>query len=403
MYQADAELPLWLANDRIAREHHEVELAALLRPAREREADAPAARRPRGDRLRRTARGRVGIDGEAAERWPRAALASLRPDTPRPALTSSAGLVAFPVSKGDPGRPRGRSSPDHPGLPARVSVLRLPARGRWRGCSRLGMRPRCSPGPGPWEPRPCVRTLEPGSGVDPSSEQTSVASNATPEGTLGGSTGLARRTISTIRAPRSWLRSRRRRGSIDCPTPIHRQRRRRRSCCPRSRSRSSSASRSTSRSPSRRPSPGLGSCAAGWATSTPRRIAATDPAELDRVFRERPAIHRFPGSMAGKVAALCARDRGRLRRRRVAHLARGEGRATTSRRDCSGLPGIGEMKARTILAVLGKRFGVSLPGMADVMPTHPTLGDVDSPEALASYQAGKRAHKAELRAQGKRV
>jgi hypothetical protein len=61
------------------------------------------------------------------------------------------------------------------------------------------------------------------------------------------------------------------------------------------------------------------------------------------------------------------------------------------------------MKARTILAILGKRLGVDLPGMADVMPRHPTLGDVDSPDALASYQAGKRAHKAELRAQGKRV
>ena len=67
------------------------------------------------------------------------------------------------------------------------------------------------------------------------------------------------------------------------------------------------------------------------------------------------------------------------------------------------LPGIGEMKARTILAILGKRLGVDLPGMADVMPKHQTLGDVDSPEALASYQAGKRAYKAELRAQGKRV
>jgi uncharacterized HhH-GPD family protein len=67
------------------------------------------------------------------------------------------------------------------------------------------------------------------------------------------------------------------------------------------------------------------------------------------------------------------------------------------------LPGIGEMKARSILAILGKRLGVSLPGMASVMPSHPTLGDVDSPEALATYQAGKRAKKAELRAQGKRV
>ena len=52
------------------------------------------------------------------------------------------------------------------------------------------------------------------------------------------------------------------------------------------------------------------------------------------------------------------------------------------------------MKAKTILAVLGKRYGVALPGMADVMPRHPTLGDVDSAEALAEYQAGKRAYKA---------
>ena len=61
------------------------------------------------------------------------------------------------------------------------------------------------------------------------------------------------------------------------------------------------------------------------------------------------------------------------------------------------------MKAKTILAILGKRYGVALPGMADVMPKHPTLGDVDSAEALAEYQAGKRAYKASMRAQGKRV
>src|SRR3954454_25006132 len=36
------------------------------------------------------------------------------------------------------------------------------------------------------------------------------------------------------------------------------------------------------------------------------RIAATDPAELDRIFRTPPAVHRFPGSMATKVQALCA-------------------------------------------------------------------------------------------------
>jgi uncharacterized HhH-GPD family protein len=133
-----------------------------------------------------------------------------------------------------------------------------------------------------------------------------------------------------------------------------------------------------------------------------RRIAAMDPAELDRVFRERPALHRFPGSMAGEVAALCAaiaerydNDASRI------WTEAADGRDLQQR--LLELPGIGEMKARSILAVLGKRLGVSLPGMADVMPDHPTLGDVDSPEALAAYQAGKRAKKAELRAQGKRV
>jgi len=133
-----------------------------------------------------------------------------------------------------------------------------------------------------------------------------------------------------------------------------------------------------------------------------KKIAATDPAELDRVFRERPAIHRFPGSMAGKVQALAA-----------AIAERYDGDASRIWREASDgkdlqrrlleLPGIGDMKARTILAVLGKRLGVSLPGMAEVLPAHPTLGDVDSPEALASYQAGKRAYKASMRAEGKRV
>lgn len=132
------------------------------------------------------------------------------------------------------------------------------------------------------------------------------------------------------------------------------------------------------------------------------RIAAMDPSELDRVFRQRPALHRFPGSMAGKVQALAAAiqrdydgDASRIWRE-----AR-DGRDLQAR--LLALPGFGEMKARSVLAILGKQLGVDLPGLAGVMPTHPTLGDVDSAEALASYQAGKRAKKAELRAQGKRA
>jgi len=62
------------------------------------------------------------------------------------------------------------------------------------------------------------------------------------------------------------------------------------------------------------------------------------------------------------------------------------------------LPSIGPMKARGLVAILHRRLGLDLPGMADVLPTHPSLGDVDSDEALAAYQANKRARKAALRA-----
>ena len=106
--------------------------------------------------------------------------------------------------------------------------------------------------------------------------------------------------------------------------------------------------------------------------------------------------------MAGKVAALCAAIAERYDNdaSRIWREAK-DGRDLEAR--LLDLPGIGPMKAKTILAVLGKRYGVSLPGMADVMPKHPTLGDVDSAEALAEYQAGKRAYKASMRAEGKRV
>ena len=127
------------------------------------------------------------------------------------------------------------------------------------------------------------------------------------------------------------------------------------------------------------------------------RIAAMDPAALDAVFRERPALHRFPGAMAGKVQALCAAiaaDYGDDAARIWTEAADGP----DLERRLLALPGIGEMKAASIIAILAKRLGVALPRMEAVIPTHPTLGDVDTPEALAAYQAGKRARKAELRA-----
>jgi uncharacterized HhH-GPD family protein len=127
-------------------------------------------------------------------------------------------------------------------------------------------------------------------------------------------------------------------------------------------------------------------------------IAGTDPAELERVFRERPAIHRFPGNMARRVQDLCAavaEDYGGRADRIWLEAESGE----ELRSRLLALPGIGDMKVRSLLAILGKRFGVKPPGWEEVAPTHPTLGDVDSYEALEAYQEKKRAYKASLRAE----
>ena len=124
-------------------------------------------------------------------------------------------------------------------------------------------------------------------------------------------------------------------------------------------------------------------------------IAAIDPQRLDEVFRERPAIHRFPGNMARRVqelAAVVAEEYGGD----AARIWREAGDGDELRRRIESLPGFGEMKVKALGSVLAKRFGVAV--AQPLVPDHPTLGDVDSAEALAEYQAAKRAYKAQLRA-----
>ena len=121
-------------------------------------------------------------------------------------------------------------------------------------------------------------------------------------------------------------------------------------------------------------------------------LATTD---LEPAFREKPAVHRFPGTMAKRVQDLAtvvdedydghaeriwtdAKDGADLKKR------------------LDSLPGFGRMKVTSLGAVLAKRFDVK--AAQDLVPNHPTLGDVDSPQALEEYQAKKRAHKAEMRA-----
>ena len=115
-------------------------------------------------------------------------------------------------------------------------------------------------------------------------------------------------------------------------------------------------------------------------------------ADLEAVFREKPAIHRFPGAMAKRVhdLAVHVRDRWGGDAGRIWGEAADAGEL---RANIEALPGFGEMKVKALGAVLAKRFGVA--AAQDLVPWHPTLGDVDSAQALADYQAAKREHKAE--------
>ncbi len=128
-----------------------------------------------------------------------------------------------------------------------------------------------------------------------------------------------------------------------------------------------------------------------------RRLGTLDPhevaqADLEPLFRERPAIHRFPGAMAKRVRELA----GHVAERYDGDAARVWTDAASSeelRANLEALPGFGDMKVKALAAVLARRFGVEL--AEPLVPAHPTLGDVDSAQALADYQSAKRLHKAE--------
>ena len=118
-------------------------------------------------------------------------------------------------------------------------------------------------------------------------------------------------------------------------------------------------------------------------------LAGTD---LEPVFSAKPAIHRFPGAMAKRVRALAEHVRDRYDGD-AARVWTDASDGDSLRANLAALPGFGEMKVKALGAVLAKRFGIA--AARDLVPWHPTLGDVDSPQALTDYQAAKRIHKAE--------
>ncbi|HEX6713474.1 MAG TPA: HhH-GPD-type base excision DNA repair protein [Thermoleophilaceae bacterium] len=118
-------------------------------------------------------------------------------------------------------------------------------------------------------------------------------------------------------------------------------------------------------------------------------LADTD---LELVFAEKPAIHRFPGAMAKRVQELAVHIRDNYDGN-AARVWEDAADGEELRANIAALPGFGEMKIKALGAVLAKRYGLE---KADALvPPHPTLGDVDSAKALEDYQAAKKLHKAE--------
>jgi uncharacterized HhH-GPD family protein len=131
-------------------------------------------------------------------------------------------------------------------------------------------------------------------------------------------------------------------------------------------------------------------------------IAAFGPDKVEAIFRDKPAMHRYPGSMGKRTHALCAYV--------VEHYG---GDAGAIWRDApSGqeiyrrlreLPGYGEEKAKIFLAILGKRLGQAAPGWEEAAApfsdtTPRSVADVDSAESLARVREFKKARKAEKKA-----
>ena len=124
-----------------------------------------------------------------------------------------------------------------------------------------------------------------------------------------------------------------------------------------------------------------------------RKIAKMDPDRLDKVFRERPALHRFPGNMARRTQAMCAtvvNDYGGDAESIWRDAKDGEDLSNR----ISKLPGFGEMKTRILMSILAKRFGVKPRGWEKYAANWHSVADVDSAETMAQARAVKRDMKA---------
>lgn len=133
-------------------------------------------------------------------------------------------------------------------------------------------------------------------------------------------------------------------------------------------------------------------------------IAEMDPEELARVCAAPPAVHRFPGSMAGRIQAVCAVVAEKYDGDAAALWTAGDPGGREVLRRLKALPGFGDQKARIFLALLGKQVGLRAPGWREaagdygVEGSFRSIADVVDADSLTKVREYKKAAKAAARA-----
>ena len=137
---------------------------------------------------------------------------------------------------------------------------------------------------------------------------------------------------------------------------------------------------------------------------SPAAIAEYDPAGFVEVFKERPSVHRFPGSMAGRVQDLAATVQRDWNGDATAIWTQDEPDGEEVLRRLKELPGFGEQKAKIFLALLGKQRGLQAQGWREAAGAYGqesaflSVADIVDPESLRKVRANKQAAKAAIKA-----
>lgn len=136
----------------------------------------------------------------------------------------------------------------------------------------------------------------------------------------------------------------------------------------------------------------------------PGTIAGYDPQGFVEVFKEKPAVHRFPGSMAGRVQALAETVDKEWGGDATAIWTQGEPDGAEVLRRLKALPGFGEQKAKIFLALLGKQCGLKAEGWREAAghygqaDAYLSVADIVDPDSLVKVRASKQAAKAAAKA-----